>query len=126
MAAFTLQQYPIIIPILNNIGQLQYRRGDISLARETYTTTLECAQLIYGKKHPHVATALNCLGVLHYHERNLKKQKSILRSGQQRTTTFFKTIVKYRKGLRAHKTFKTQMTSSIRKIISSVLVISAT
>jgi len=76
MAAFTLQQYPIIIPILQNIGQLQYRRGDISLARETYTMALECAQLMYGKKHLHVASALNCLGVLHYHERNLLLEKS--------------------------------------------------
>jgi len=76
MAAFTLQQYPIIIPILQNIGQLQYRRGDISLARETYTMALECAQLMYGKKHLYVASALNCLGVLHYHERNLLLEQS--------------------------------------------------
>jgi len=76
LAAFTLQQYPIIIPILQNIGQLQYRRGDISLARQTYTMVLECAQLMYGKKHLHVASALNCLGVLHYHERNLLLEQS--------------------------------------------------
>lgn len=62
--------HPILIPILHNIGQLQYRRGDIHVAMETYKQALQCAQLMYGTRHPHVASALNCLGVLHYHDAN--------------------------------------------------------
>lgn len=65
-----LRLHPIIIPILHNMGQLQYRRGEIAQATETYTSALRHAQMMYGGRHPHVASALNCLGVLHYHDAN--------------------------------------------------------
>lgn len=74
--------HPIAIPILHNIGQLQYRRGDMTQAMETYTLALRMAQLLmHGQgsqpkscqssiHHLHVASALNCLGVLYYHDAN--------------------------------------------------------
>ena len=75
VVAFSLHQYPLIIPILHNIGQLRYRRGDIQLAMESYTMALSCSQLMFGECHPHVASALNCLGVLHYHNANMSPEE---------------------------------------------------
>jgi len=69
--------HPILIPILHNIGQLQYRRGDIHMAMETYTLALRRAQRMYGGQHPHVASALNCLGVLHYHDSNSSEENEM-------------------------------------------------
>ena len=69
--------HPILIPILHNIGQLQYRRGDIHMAMETYTLALRRAQRMYGGQHPHVASALNCLGVLHYYGANSLEESEI-------------------------------------------------
>eukprot|EP00957_Ditylum_brightwellii_P080598 6130057-Ditylum_brightwellii.AAC.2 len=62
-----LKLQPIIVPILHNIGQLQYRRGRIQEAIDTYSETLRCARIIHGEDHTTVAAALNSLGVLHYH-----------------------------------------------------------
>lgn len=56
----------LLIPILHNIGQLQYRRGELTLAMKTYDTALTHAKSMEGGS-VHVASALNCLGVLHYH-----------------------------------------------------------
>lgn len=65
-----LFDHPIAIPVLHNIGQLQYCRGDFALAAGTYALALERARSTHGERHAHVASALNCLGVLHYHDAN--------------------------------------------------------
>ncbi|KAL3805648.1 hypothetical protein HJC23_005892 [Cyclotella cryptica] len=62
----TETRHRLLIPILNNIGQLQYRRGELASAMETYGTALTHAKSMEGGS-VHVASALNCLGVLHYH-----------------------------------------------------------
>ena len=73
-----LHQHPsIIIPILHNIGQLQYRRGEISKATEMYSSALSHARGMYGERHPHVASALNCLRVLHYHDANSSDEDGV-------------------------------------------------
>lgn len=65
-----LSRHPVVMPILHNIGSLQYRRGEIGPALETYNRALRLSRAMYGDRHPHVAAALNCLGVLHYHNAN--------------------------------------------------------
>ncbi|KAL3802750.1 hypothetical protein ACHAWO_010098 [Cyclotella atomus] len=66
LTSVDFDQYELLISILHNIGQLQYRRGELSSAMETYDLALS-----HAKSMPdgtvHVAAALNCLGVLHYH-----------------------------------------------------------
>lgn len=56
----------LLIPIYHNIGQLQYRRGELTSAMEIYDTALTHAKSM-EEGSVHVASALNCLGVLHYH-----------------------------------------------------------
>jgi tetratricopeptide (TPR) repeat protein len=63
----TAMIYNLLIPILHNMGQLLYRRGDLPMAMETYNRALDYAQIMHGESHVDVASALNCLGVLHYH-----------------------------------------------------------
>jgi|EP00956_Cyclotella_meneghiniana_P042567 tetratricopeptide (TPR) repeat protein len=58
--------HELVIPILHNIGQLEYRRGELSTAMETYEKALFYARSMEDGTI-HVASALNCLGVLHYH-----------------------------------------------------------
>lgn len=58
--------HPLLIPILHNIGQLQYRRGALRTSLETYEMALATARSMPDGT-VHVASALNCLGVLHYH-----------------------------------------------------------
>jgi tetratricopeptide (TPR) repeat protein len=66
LTSVDFDQYELLISILHNIGQLQYRRGELSSAMKTYDLALT-----HAKSMPdgtvHVAAALNCLGVLHYH-----------------------------------------------------------
>jgi tetratricopeptide (TPR) repeat protein len=58
--------HQILISILHNIGQLQYRRGELKSSMETYELALTHARSM-PDGDVHVASALNCLGVLHYH-----------------------------------------------------------
>ena len=58
--------HQLVIPILHNIGQLEYRRGELRTAMETYEKALFYAHSMEDGTI-HVASALNCLGVLHYH-----------------------------------------------------------
>jgi len=69
----------VIIPILNNFGYLSYHRGDLHQAKETYTQAYLHAKKVglhakkvHGPQHSYVASALNCLGVLHYHSNSLE------------------------------------------------------
>ena len=57
----------ILIPMLNNFGCLSYHRGNLNEAKETYTQIYHHVKEVFGPQHTHVASALNCLGVLHYH-----------------------------------------------------------
>ena len=57
----------LALPILQNIGQLQYRLGKIDDAIKTYEASLHHAEAIHGPDHISVGAALNSLGVLHYH-----------------------------------------------------------
>uniref|UniRef100_A0A7S2UBM0 Kinesin light chain n=1 Tax=Attheya septentrionalis TaxID=420275 RepID=A0A7S2UBM0_9STRA len=59
--------HPLIVPILHNAGQLQYRSGKIEEAIVTYTEALAQARALYGHFHVAVGATLNSLGVLHYH-----------------------------------------------------------
>jgi tetratricopeptide (TPR) repeat protein len=64
--ANNMSQHQMLTPILHNIGQLQYRRGELATAMGTYEMALAHAQSMEDGS-VHVASALNCLGVLHYH-----------------------------------------------------------
>ena len=57
----------LALPILQNIGQLQYRLGKIDDAIKTYKASLHHAEAAHGPDHISVGAALNSLGVLHYH-----------------------------------------------------------
>lgn len=57
----------LALPILQNIGQLQYRLGKIADAIKTYEASLRHAETAHGPNHVMVGAALNSLGVLHYH-----------------------------------------------------------
>lgn len=59
--------HEILTPILHNLGYAMYRRGDILQAKKLYSDAYDNSIQNYGYQHPHVASALNCLGVLHYH-----------------------------------------------------------
>jgi tetratricopeptide (TPR) repeat protein len=73
LTSVDFDQYELLISILHNIGQLQYRRGELSSAMETYNLALS-----HAKSMPdgtlHVAAALNCLGVLHYHANSCSRR----------------------------------------------------
>jgi len=75
-------QHPVVIPILHNVGQLQYRRGDLNVAMTTYTSALKHAQILYGPRHVHAASALNCLGVLHYHANSSESDEDSTNSAE--------------------------------------------
>jgi len=53
--------------VLHNLGYAMYRRGDIQQAKKLYSDAYDNSIQNYGHQHVHVASALNCLGVLHYH-----------------------------------------------------------
>ena len=57
----------LALPILQNIGQLQYRLGKIADAIKTYEASLHHAETAHGPNHVIVGSALNSLGVLHCH-----------------------------------------------------------
>lgn len=59
----------ILISILNNLGYLTYQRGQLNQAKEIYTQLYHHAMKIHGPQHSYVASALNCLGVVHYHSK---------------------------------------------------------
>ena len=61
-----MSRHKLLMPILHNIGQLQYRRGELATAVRTYEMALNHATVTVDGT-VHVASALNCLGVLHYH-----------------------------------------------------------
>jgi len=67
MAANTTKCCPLKIEILHNLGQLQYYQGNHSAAIKTYHSALTLAKKICGERSVHVASTLNCLGVLRYH-----------------------------------------------------------
>ena len=64
--------YEVLIPILNNFGYLSYNRGDLHQAKEIFTQAYHHAKNVHGPQHSYVASALNCLGVLHYHSNSLE------------------------------------------------------
>ncbi|KAL9190315.1 hypothetical protein ACHAXT_007526 [Thalassiosira profunda] len=82
-----LSRHPVVIPVLHNIGSLQYRRGDIGPALETYNRALRLSRAMYGDRHPHVAAALNCLGVLHYHDANSPSDDAADTTGETSSDT---------------------------------------
>jgi len=59
----------ILISILNNLGYLAYHRGNLNQAKGIYTQLYHHAKEVFGPQHSYVASALNCLGVLHYHSK---------------------------------------------------------
>lgn len=66
----------IALPILHNLGYIQYRNGDIDASLHTFTAALQiCSQR--GEK-AHTAATLNCLGVLHFHMPNKADTKRSL------------------------------------------------
>lgn len=64
--------HEILIPILHNFGYALYRRGDIQQAKKLYCQAYDHSIQSCGRQHTHVASALNCLGVLHYHSNSAK------------------------------------------------------
>lgn len=59
----------ILISILNNLGYLTYHRGHLNQAKEIYSQLYHHVTKIHGPQHSYVASALNCLGVVHYHSK---------------------------------------------------------
>jgi tetratricopeptide (TPR) repeat protein len=57
----------IIIPILHNVGQLSYRKGNLQEAIDAYKMALDHCRQLDGKSDYSVCVTLNCLGVLYYH-----------------------------------------------------------
>ena len=57
----------VIIPILHNVGQLSYRKGNLQEAIAVYTMALEHCRQLNGHDDISVGMTLNCLGVLYYH-----------------------------------------------------------
>ena len=57
----------VIIPILHNVGQLSYRRGNLQEAIDAYKMALDHCYQLGGKSDYPVCVTLNCLGVLYYH-----------------------------------------------------------
>lgn len=64
--------HEISIPILHNFGYALYRRGDIQQAKKLYSQAYDNSIQRYGHHNTHVASALNCLGVLHYHSNSVE------------------------------------------------------
>ncbi len=62
-----LSFHHILVPILNNFGYLSYHRGNLKESKEAYTQIYHHVKEVFGPHHSQVASALNCLGVLHYH-----------------------------------------------------------
>ena len=60
-------EYPIIIPLLHNIGQLTYCNGNLEEAIQIYEVALRHAKKIHSEDDISVGLTLNCLGVLCYH-----------------------------------------------------------
>jgi tetratricopeptide (TPR) repeat protein len=98
-------QIPLLIPILHNIGQLQYRRGELTKAMETYEMALAHAHSMEDGT-VHVASTLNCLGVLHYHanssenddsESNDSKIRAISNSSTDKAMELFQQALALRK-----------------------------
>ncbi len=59
-----------LIAILNNLGYLTYRRGHLNQAKDIYTQLYHHVIKIHGPQHSYAASALNCLGVVHYHSKD--------------------------------------------------------
>ena len=57
----------IIVPILHNLGQLAYRKGNIAEAISFYELALVHCRQLHGFRSLSVAATLNCLGVMNYH-----------------------------------------------------------
>lgn len=67
----------IAIAILHNIGHLQYRSGLYDDAIKTYSRALQVARQSAHKLNLEVASSLNCLGVLYFHQPKNKSGNSM-------------------------------------------------
>eukprot|EP00957_Ditylum_brightwellii_P206299 15347739-Ditylum_brightwellii.AAC.1 len=59
--------HPLKTHILHNIGQIQYRNGQMQEALRTLSEALSLDRVIHTGDHLEVATTLNSIGVIHYH-----------------------------------------------------------
>lgn len=59
----------IVLPILHNLGYIQYRNGDVDTSLQTFTAAFQFLQGETSRSiaKAHIAATLNCLGVLHFH-----------------------------------------------------------
>ena len=71
------QSQAVIVHILHNIGQLQYRKGNLLEAMATFSLALLHGKQILGETNLDVAATLNSLGVLHYHTSNESADKAM-------------------------------------------------
>ena len=62
----------VFVPILHNIGYIQYRNGDIEKSLVTFTEALD-----YKHDKAQLAATLNCLGVLHFHMPKTDTKRSL-------------------------------------------------
>ncbi|KAL9189798.1 hypothetical protein ACHAXT_009473 [Thalassiosira profunda] len=62
--------------LLHNIGCLHYRRKEYDLALEAFAKVEVLAVARHGRRHPAVASALNCVGVALFHGANGTKSQA--------------------------------------------------
>jgi tetratricopeptide (TPR) repeat protein len=64
----TFTAHRVVIPILHNIGQLSYKKGNLKKSTVAYKLALEHCRQHHGNEDLIVALSLNCLGVFCYHD----------------------------------------------------------
>ena len=64
----TSKDHCIVVAVLHNLGLLSYCKGQFQEAIQFYELALSHGVAICGWKSISVGLALNCLGVLHYHQ----------------------------------------------------------